>query len=526
MKNILTRYFPTLLLLVILLPCLNTQAQLTNDLREKIEKALPEQAPVKVDKPREVLLFTLTKGFRHKSIPTGIYAITRLGEKTGCFKVTHSEDLAMFDAEKLAKFNAIIMLNTTGNLFTPDENATDAEKEKLAKRKENFETFVRDGGGLVGIHSATDTCYHWPAFGQMMGAYFDGHPWTANSQITLHVEEPSHPLCQGFEKPTLELIEEIYQFRAPYSRKALRVLTKLDTDKTNMRKRGIKRKDNDFAISWIRTFGKGHVFYCSLGHNDHIYHHPQVLKHYLAGIQYALGDLKADATPSHWIAFKAEHGYVPRFDEDGFEILFDGQDTQAWQNPEKWQVEDDKSLAWREKAGNLWTKRPYGDFILELEFKLEKDSNSGVFLRTADTKNWLHTGIEVQILDVTNKEKLDKHDCGAIYDIAAPSENALLEAGKWNKYRITAIDNLIRVELNGKTVSTIDLNQWTQAGQNPDGSKNKFKQAYKDMKRVGYIGLQDHDDPIWFRNIRIKPLNEDKAKDKKDKSADEMIHPD
>lgn len=154
-------------------------------------------------------------------------------------------------------------------------------------------------------------------------------------------------------------------------------------------------------------------------------------------------------------------------------------------------------------GGDIWTKERYGDFTLDLDFKCDTNTNSGVFLRCADTRNWLHTGIEVQILQTANA---DKHSCGAIYDCLAPVKQAIKPAGEWNHYTITARGNRIQVVLNGEQVIDMDMNLWTEAHKNPDGSKNKFNNAYKDMSREGHIGLQYHGRPVWFRNISVQPL--------------------
>ena len=131
----------------------------------------------------------------------------------------------------------------------------------------------------------------------MMGGYFWGHPWRSRDTVTIKIDEPGHPLSAAFEGKGFEIKEEIYQFKDPYSRERLRVLLTIDLDKTP-KKKGMKRKDNDYAVTWIRNYGKGRVFYCSFGHNNHIFWHPAILRHYLDGIQFALGDLEADATPS------------------------------------------------------------------------------------------------------------------------------------------------------------------------------------------------------------------------------------
>lgn len=173
--------------------------------------------------------------------------------------------------------------------------------------------------------------------------------------------------------------------------------------------------------------------------------------------------------------------------------------------PGSWAMEDGVLAA--KGPDDIWTKERYGDFVLDLEFKLDKETNSGVFLRTGDVKEWLHTAIEVQVLDSYGKEAVTREDCGAIFDCLAPSMNAVKPPGQWNHYTITCKGSKITVVLNGHRVIDMDLNRWTQAHKNPDGTPNKFKTAYKDMPRVGFIGLQYHGHPVWYRNLKIRSLS-------------------
>jgi len=170
--------------------------------------------------------------------------------------------------------------------------------------------------------------------------------------------------------------------------------------------------------------------------------------------------------------------------------------------PGSW-IMKDGVLACKGK-GNIWTKETFGDFVLDLEFKVDKGSNSGVFIRTGDIADFVQTGVEVQIHDTTDGTA--RGSCGAIYDCLAPSKSMARKPGEWNHYTITCKANKIYVVFNGKQIIDMDLNLWTEAYKNPDGTKNKFRTAYKDMPRVGHLGLQDHGDPVWFRNIKINPL--------------------
>lgn len=157
-------------------------------------------------------------------------------------------------------------------------------------------------------------------------------------------------------------------------------------------------------------------------------------------------------------------------------------------------------------GGDIWTEDRYGDFVLDLDFKLADETNSGVFIRTGSIKEWLHTAIEVQILDSFGNDPVTKHDCGAIFDCLEPAKNMVNKPGEWNRYTITCRANKINVVLNGERIIDMDLNDWKEAHLNPDGTPNKFNTAYKDMPREGHLGLQYHGHPVWFRNIRIKEL--------------------
>lgn len=280
-------------------------AAVSEEERQKIESSIPQNAVVKPLKSRKLLVVTLNKRDGkiregHPSIEPANLALQLMGEKTGAFEVVFSNDTLMFKAENLKQFDAICFNNTVGVLFENSEF------------KKNLLDFVKEGKGFIGIHAAAATFVQWPvydqwpAFGEMLGAYEDGgHPWKPHETIVLHIEEPSHPITAAFKTIDFEISDEVFQFRAPYSRDSLRVLLTINPEKTDMNpERRIlqeRLKDRDLAISWIRQYGKGRVFYSSLGHNKHIFWNTPVLEHFLAGIQFALGDLGADARASNLV---------------------------------------------------------------------------------------------------------------------------------------------------------------------------------------------------------------------------------
>jgi type 1 glutamine amidotransferase len=260
---------------------------------KKIEAATPAAAAAKPARPRKMLVFSRGKGLSHTAIPYGAKAIELMGLKTGAFTVVQTKDPAAFKADNLKQFDAMCFNNS---------NRMDFFKDPVLRK--NVIDFVKSGKGLVGVHAATTNfskkwLLDWPEGAEMLGGIFDGHPW--HEKVTLKPDDPDHPLCAAFKGKSFEITDEIYQFTGPYTRKKLRILLSLDLNKTRVtprHKRKMRRKDNDYAVSWIRNYGKGRVFYCSLGHDHPVFWTPAVLKHYLDGIQFALGDLKADATPS------------------------------------------------------------------------------------------------------------------------------------------------------------------------------------------------------------------------------------
>jgi len=199
-----------------------------------------------------------------------------------------------------------------------------------------------------------------------------------------------------------------------------------------------------------------------------------------------------------------------------FVPLFNGKNLDGWlTGPDNaWIVEDGALTVRRDMDGKehnfdyLWTKEQYGNFILELEYKTAKGTNSGIFIRTPDRTNPVYTGLEMQVSHSHGQSGLsNKGTAGAIYDCLAPTKNTAKPAGEWNTCQITCQDNRISVVLNGEQIIDMDVDRWTTAGRNPDETANKFKDtAIKDFARVGHIGLQDHGRPVWYRNIRVRRI--------------------
>lgn len=191
---------------------------------------------------------------------------------------------------------------------------------------------------------------------------------------------------------------------------------------------------------------------------------------------------------------------------DGWRALFDGKSLEGWQNsngqaPGAGWVVEDGALVLKKGGGYIWTKERFGNFLLDLEVKTT--GNSGVFIRTDKPGDPVQTGIEIQVDNPTSTP--GKHSFGAFYDLVAPTKIPA-KKGEWTRLVITANKNLLKVEMNGETINTMDLDAFTEAGKNPDGTKNKYRTALKDFKRAGHIGFQDHGATVMYRNVKIKAL--------------------
>lgn len=201
-----------------------------------------------------------------------------------------------------------------------------------------------------------------------------------------------------------------------------------------------------------------------------------------------------------WAQGKAGHP-----DSKGWKNLFEPDLSNAVVTPGGWVVEDGVLRA--KDHSTIWTKESYGDFILDMEFKVSKDSNSGVFLRAGDPQNVL-SALEIQIHDNTDGSKYGMG--AALYDAKPPSKNAAKPTGEWNRYTITCQGPHLTLVFNGEKVQDLSLDDWKEARKNPDGTPNKFAVALKDFSRKGPIGFQGlHgkvEAPVWFRNLKIKTL--------------------
>jgi type 1 glutamine amidotransferase len=248
------------------------------------------QAQQNQPKKKRLLAIGACKGFQHDSIPYALGTLWKLGNETGLWETYIRTDTELITKQPLKGNNRknldyfdAIYFYTTGEL-----DMTDQQKADLL-------SFVRDDGkGFIGGHSAADTFYKWPEYGDMIGAYFDLHPW--HTKVRINVEDRTFPATAHFP-PQIEVTDEIYQFKEPYSRDKVRVLMSIDPTSVDLKAKMVKRTDKDWAMVWVKNYGKGRVFFNALGHENQIYDRPDMQKLFVEGVKWAMGMTQGDVTP-------------------------------------------------------------------------------------------------------------------------------------------------------------------------------------------------------------------------------------
>jgi type 1 glutamine amidotransferase len=208
--------------------------------------------------PERVLYFTYSAGYRHDAISLSKVILTQLGRNSGAFEVTATEDTSEFSTENLERY-AAVMFYTTGEL-----PMSGGQKAALLN-------FVRSGRGFLGVHSATDTFYAWPDYLDLIGGYFDGHPW--HQVVTIEVADAADPVVALLGN-SLQLNDEIYQI-SDFDYRGSRVLLRLDQSSVDLGRTGVHQRFYGWPPAWKRSFGEGRVFYTALGHEASVWQDPR-----------------------------------------------------------------------------------------------------------------------------------------------------------------------------------------------------------------------------------------------------------
>jgi type 1 glutamine amidotransferase len=241
---------------------------------------------------KHVLVVAQTNGFEHDSVPDAMAAIYRMGHDTNLWEATLRTDTENITKKEtktgnfksLNYFDALVFASTTGELDLTDE------------QKSDMLSFIKDDRkGFVGVHAALDTNYKWPEYGEMIGGWFDQHPWST-FEAPIILEDPNFPAVRHFPKEFMKR-DEIYQAKS-WSRDKENVLLSLDASKLDYNNPRVHRQDHDFAVAWAKMYGKGRVFYSTLGHTKESWDDPDIQKMYFEAIKWALG-MTEGSTASH-----------------------------------------------------------------------------------------------------------------------------------------------------------------------------------------------------------------------------------
>jgi len=238
---------------------------------------------------KHLLVLGQEKGYRHEAVSHAIATIERLGRETGSWTTTIRTDTEVLTKKKL-EYNAKNLNDFDAVLFY-----TGGELEMNPEQKAALLSFVHDDGkGFIGVHSATITFTDWPEYGEMIGGYFDEHPW-GTFDAPILVEDANFPGMPQWPK-SFVLKDEIYQIK-DFSRSKVRVLMRLDAARLDLNNPRVHRKDLDFAVTWAKMYGKGRVYYSTLGHVEQNWDDPRIQKMYVEAIKWAMGLVDADVTP-------------------------------------------------------------------------------------------------------------------------------------------------------------------------------------------------------------------------------------
>lgn len=426
----------------------------------------------------KVLFLTHSAGFVHdvvKRASPNELAIAERGlveAARGTFDVRCTQDCGEITAETLAGVQAVCFY-TTGEL-----PISDAGRSALM-------SWMREGGAFVGIHCATDTFYQYQPYVDMIGGLFNGHPWHQEVRVT--IAEATHPAVAHLPQPWT-VTDEIYQFK-DWSRDPLAVLMTLDPTSVEIAKGA--RADGDYAVTWCKPFGRGRVFYTSLGHRPELWSSPAYLGLVLGGIDWAIRGPDFSAT-------------APK----DARVVFDGKSLDGFT------TRDGKAASWKlvdgavevNGGGDVVSKATFGDALIHVEFRSpdmganahgQERGNSGVYL---------HGRYEIQVLDSYGLAP-ELGDCGAIYGKKVPEVNACRKPNEWQSYdiRFTAP----RFDAQSKKVANARVTVWqngipihkdVEIDGPTGGALGQAETA------TGPLLLQDHGNPVRYRNVWIQPL--------------------
>ncbi|HZT33344.1 MAG TPA: ThuA domain-containing protein [Bryobacteraceae bacterium] len=230
---------------------------------------------------KKLLAIGEVKGYQHDSVSHALATLEKLGRQTELWDTYIRTDSQLITKKKLEANAKNLDYFDAVFFYTTGELDLDAEQ------KASLLSFVRDDGkGFLGAHSATDTFYQWPEYGDLIGAYFDQHPWN-QVHVGIRVEDRNFPATAHFS-PYFAIYDEIYQFKAPYSRDKLHILMSVDPKTVDLNNPRVHRTDHDFAVTWTHNYGKGRVFYSSLGHREEVWDRSDIQTMWIEALKWAM----------------------------------------------------------------------------------------------------------------------------------------------------------------------------------------------------------------------------------------------
>ena len=425
----------------------------------------------------QVLYVTQSAGFAHPVLPLTEEILPAIGRQHDAFDIDITRDASILTTDILKRYDAVVFY-TTGELpMNADQRTT-------------FLQFIRNGGGFVGIHSATDTFYDWPEYGELIGGYFDNHPW--REEVSVRVEDNTHPATRHLAE-RFQINDEIYQFKK-WSRDRVNVLMSLDTQSVDTTKDSVHRNDNDFALAWSHSYGEGRVFYTALGHEEAVWQDDRFQRLIVNGIVWAIGDVR-NTTDTEW---------KPLLDE---QVVSTWRGYQRESMPDGWQMVDG-ALARVGDAGDIITTDQFENFELRFDWKVEHGGNSGIFFSVGEdgAVAW-HSGPEYQLLHNAGHPdgKAPITAAGSNYAVHPPIADMTRPVGEWNRSRLRVNRGHVEHWMNGMYLLSYQIGD-TEWQRRVTDSKFSELPLYGQSRR-GHIAIQDHGDPVWFRNMRIKVLD-------------------
>jgi uncharacterized protein len=425
-------------------------------------------AALEAAESKNLLVVTVTKGFRHSSIPTAEAVLGSLAERHGSLSVEYArtdEEIAeRMTPESLRNFDGVIFANTTGELPIPDKSA--------------FMDWIKSGKGFVGMHSASDTFHQFRPYIDMIGGEFLTH----GPQVEVDVvnEDADHVACQHYGSH-FKVYDEIYIQKSFHRDRVHGLLTLYNHPNSKV--------PGDYPIAWTKTYGKGKVFYTSLGHREDVWTNRDYQEHIMGGILWSLGLAEGEGAPTD-LTFQL----AASDKEAGFKALFNGTDLSGWklrreEGPASWSAQNGmlvNTIKEGEHGTDLISEEKFWNFTVRFEFQVPKASNSGFYLRGRH---------EIQILEDAAGRKLATGGNGAIYSIKPVDVFVSRKTGEWQEVEATIEGDRVTVFLNGvKVHDHVEVKKAT--GSELDAN----------LDQPGPILLQGDHGAVAFRNLRIKVL--------------------